>query len=64
MKYRIPVSSYILLEAETPEKAIREFMAMKEALAEKMRIPHDEEKDLFLNSEVDGRVEIDEPWQE
>lgn len=64
MKYRIPVSSYILLEAETQEGAVREFMAMKEALAQKFRIPHDEEKDMFLNSEVDGRVEIEEPWQE
>lgn len=57
--YRIPVSSYIIIKASSTEDAKVEYESIKESLVHNFRIPSEEEKELFINSEVDGRVEED-----
>ena len=61
-KYRIPIESYIVFKAETPEDAQREFIAIQEALAGRMRLPHDEERELFLNAQIEGKITVEEPY--
>lgn len=61
MKYRVIVSSYLEVHADNKVEADREFNALKEALADKSRIPADEERDLMLNAEVVGiALEVDD----
>jgi len=54
MKYRVIVSSYLIIDAPNKPEADREFTAIQEALANRSRLPADEEKDLMLNAEIVG----------
>lgn len=60
-KYRISVSSYIIVEAGDKDEAFREVEAIQESLANKTRLPHNEERDLMLNAEVES---IDEELED
>ena len=61
-KWRIPIESYIIVEADTPDQAVREFLACQEAedcTEETSDIKHD----LLMNGQA-GKPSVEEPWEE
>lgn len=57
MKIRIPVTSYIIVKAESIGDAINKFETTQSALKHGHRLPSDEEKEMFLNAEITEGVE-------
>ena len=58
-KYRIEVSSSVVIEADSPAEAERELYARKESIEKSETV----EEDLLLNAKIE-RLAIEEPWQE
>lgn len=52
-KYRIPVTSYVNIEAKDRKEAVGVFTSICEALYNESRLPSMEERDLWLNAEID-----------
>jgi hypothetical protein len=66
-KYRIEVSSSVVIEADSPAEAEREFVAARESIEitgkDTIMLLHSTERDLLLNAKIE-RLAIEEPWQE
>ena len=60
-KYRLEISTSVIIEADSPADAEREFTAHRE-VAETSSFGRIED-DLLLNAKIE-RLEIEEPWQE
>lgn len=60
-KWRVPIESYVIIEAETPDEARREVEALQEkggySCNQNIKL------DLLLNAEI-GTVTEEEPWEE
>ena len=62
-KYNINISTSLIMEAETPAEAVAELNAMREALANRYRLPSDEERDLLLNAVIEDVSDV-KPFEE
>ena len=62
-KYRIDITTYLTIEAESSAQAVQEAEAMRVALRNGDRLPADEERDLLLNATIDEVNEV-EPFEE
>ena len=68
-KYRHEISTSVIIEADNPADAEREFTAARECVAINLnmlpQINKDREiaQDLLLNAKIE-RLAIEEPWQE
>lgn len=63
MKYKIYITTSVIVEAANGAEAVRELYAMREALRNKDRLPSDEERDLLLNATIEDVSEV-EPTEE
>ena len=63
-KWRVPVVSYVIIEADSASNALKEFNSIKDSLSSRMRIPSDTERDLFLNADISGDIQEEEDWTE
>lgn len=57
-KYRINIGSYVIVEANSPQEAIREVVARSENISHSESI----EEDLLLNASIE-KVEIEPEWE-
>lgn len=57
-KYNIKVTSSVIIEADTPDQAKREFLARREQLADMGAKQYEHENDLLLNAQVES-IEVE-----
>jgi hypothetical protein len=63
MKYKIHITTSVIVEADNGANAILELEAMRTASREGYRLASDEERDLLLNATIEDVSEV-EPFEE
>jgi hypothetical protein len=63
MKYRLNITTSLIIEAESHAGAVAEVEAMRVSFRNRDRLPADEERDLLLNAIIEEVNEV-EPTEE